>query len=100
MSFLDSVPDDPSPLIINLDFSGYENGPKFSTLFRAYHEKYKDIFNVPTPEEYVAYILKDRLVLQQKSDANTQVLEASIAAAREQVKSLYNELDKLEVKKL
>ena len=82
MNLLDGVPEDSNPLSITIDFTEFENGAKFSTLFRTYFDRYKDTLGL-SDGDYSAYVgqqllirLKDVIKGEERA-----LLEASFTAS-------------------
>ena len=88
MAFLDTVPTDPSPMVVTVDFSNYENGSKYSTLFRSYFAEYQEQLGLAEGDyaSYVALLLIDTLAAEVKKT----MLASAGAASRDAMRAAMN----------
>jgi hypothetical protein len=75
MSILDSVLDDSELLKVEIDFSSYDNGAKYSTLARAYFERNKDLFKAADISDYFARLLLNQLKEALIKESSAELLE-------------------------
>ena len=89
MSLLDNVPEDTNPLVITLDFNLFQDGAKYSTLFRANFDRFKVQLGLSDDDfaGYVASQLLERLKYIMKEDARDAMAVDMAALMQAQIPS-------------
>jgi hypothetical protein len=97
MAILDNVPEDPSPLVVTLDFNKYLDGAKLSSLARSYFASKGPKLGVSTMEDYFATLLLINLKQALETESVESVYNAQIKASEELAAAKVLEVDQIKV---